>query len=356
MSVGKGFTLLELILSIGLSCIISVLLIGMWQQMGQIKTRVDWYSDLYYRVSLLHQQFERDLAGACMPVEADMSQAGVPEFGLATTNQDAVKEVGGIKVPDIEKPFWADHQCQLVTFITNNPIKTYTNLKSGRADPALARIVYKLVPDGKYTDSFTLMRQQGPDLNLGVYTQASSSVRSYPLVEGIKSITLTYEVLVKVPPDKDSKKRGPVFDRKKVDVWHAISDQKPPWPFLPQSVYMHVELWDKNRATPVAFDFEYRIMPRFEKQPIPKRPIVRQPATSVGVVPGVQVTIPATGQASLIGHKSELVESRHRSFTMDSRNRIEIPLDRVHKIEYRTIKPVNGMPIPPELKKLLGIS
>jgi len=280
----QGFTLIEVILATALASMISVALIFMTQQMSGTLMRVDRISDLYMRASLLQHQMERDIAGAFAPTD------------FSATDTAGVEKKNRPK--KIEKIFWGDNTLETLTFITNNPLQSYWGERSGKAQPKIVRVVYRLVPDTKRANVYTLMRQEGSDLNLESYTTDPSilrqaqdervgrtdSTRAYPMIEGIRSIQIDYTTLIKkesstadkqTPPqtaptetseEQPEQKSEEEFERKTVQEWkNNIEDQKPPWPLIPQFVTMHVILWDNTFKRTTPFTFEFQILPRFEK-------------------------------------------------------------------------------------------
>ena len=114
------------------------------------------------------------------------------------------------------------------------------------------------------------------------------------MIEGIRSIDITYTTLIKKPavakalagrPEEETKTTAggqsqeasaekteesasaeKEFDRQVVDEWkNNIEDHKPPWPLIPQFVTMKVVLWDDTFKRTNSFAFEFQIVPRFEK-------------------------------------------------------------------------------------------
>lgn len=261
-----GFTLLEIILATALAAMISVALIFMLQQMNGTLTRVDNISGLHMRAALLQNQMERDIMGAFAPAD----------FSVTSTTSETPQE--GPK--KIEKIFWGDNTLEMLTFITNNPLPVYWGKRSGKPQPKIVRVMYRLVPDHKHAQAYTLMRQEGDNLDANAYALDDTKIRAYAMVEGIRSIRIDYTVLIKKEEPKEKSAQSTTtagasaekteqpetFERKTVQEWHEIEDQKPPWPLIPQFVTMHVTLWDDTFKHTTAFTFEFQIIPRFEKE------------------------------------------------------------------------------------------
>jgi len=273
-----GFTLIEIILATALASMISVALIFMTRQMSGTLMRVDRISDLHIRATMLQNQMERDIAGAFAPT--DFSATSTTGDTQSESSRESLKD----KPKKIEKIFWGDKTLETLSFITNNPLQTYWGKRSGKAQPKIVRVVYRLVADAKRKDVYTLMRQEGSDLNFESYTLGDNKIHTYAMIEGIKSIDIDYTVLIKKEPTKQettpgspvsgtpgtntTEKQTPAaeeFERKTVQEWKTIDDQKPPWPLIPQFVTMRVTLWDDTFKRTTPFTFEFQIIPRFEK-------------------------------------------------------------------------------------------
>lgn len=306
-----GFTLLEIILATALAAMISVALIFMTQQMSGTLIRVDRISDLSIRASMLQNQMERDITGAFAPTD----------FSATETTGEAKKD----RPKKIEKIFWGDNTLEMLTFITNNPLQAYWGERSGKAQPKIVRVVYRLVPDTKHANAFTLMRQEGSDLHFDSYTADSSAIKSYAMIEGIQNIKLRYTTLIKKEEPKqapaqatpagkteeknesssvkttqpsptamagrqaDKEKAEEEFDRKTEKEWkNNIDDQKPPWPLIPQFVTMQVTLWDDTFKRTTPFTFEFHIVPRFEKADQKEKEEQKAPGFGVGSLLGIR--------------------------------------------------------------------
>jgi prepilin-type N-terminal cleavage/methylation domain-containing protein len=272
----SGFTLLEIILATAIAALISVMLIIMLQQMNNTLARVDRTSDIHMRASLLQNQMERDITGAFAPMDfSATATTGEPKPG---------------RPKKIEKIFWGDGKLDMLSFITNNPLQSYWGKRSGKAQPRIVRVVYRLIADIKQPQSYTLMRQEGSSLDLSAYTADNSSIRSYTMVEGIKNIEIEYTTLIKKEQQKEearpaqnqqapgkTEEKAPTspekteekpeeFERKTVKEWKENAlNQKPPWPLVPQFVTMKVTLWDDTFKRSRPFTFEFQIIPRFEE-------------------------------------------------------------------------------------------
>jgi len=297
----QGFTLIELLIATALASVISALLIAMWQQMNQVRSRVDRYADMYQRAALVCAQLERDLSGAFLPVEADMSQAGIADQAApsegGSKKEDSKPGAQTIQKPPapaavhrqegpkkLEKSFWGDHGMGLLTFVTNNIMQRYWSIKlaqTTQAQPRMARVLYKLVPEARKKDSFVLMRQESPEIYFDIMQEKGA--QAYALATGIKAIRIEYVVYVKIPPEKkdanspvQQQNKESAFEKKVVKEWFKVADNKPPWPLIPQWVLVEVDFWDTAHEHTQTFAYEFQIMPRFDKkeQAVAQRPLL----------------------------------------------------------------------------------
>jgi len=251
----RGFTLLELVLATAIASFISVMLIAMWQQMGGIQRRVEWYADVYSRAAIMMNQFERDISGSFVPMTLHPSKQ--------TKNGNDAR----IEKSD-KKLFWGDHKLELLTCITNNPMRTYWSAKTGKPQQRIARIVYRLVPDKKHEGSFVLLRQESPELDVKQFTRSDSKIRAYQVIDGIKSIHVTYTALIKKDENKDTKTDSSgerVYVPKEVKVWqkNVLEDKR--IPVIPQYITLKITLWGPHYDREYTFDCAIHISPRFEK-------------------------------------------------------------------------------------------
>ncbi len=307
-----GFTLLEVLIATALASILSVSLLVMWRNMNQMRNRMDRYVTLYQRATLIYSQLDRDISGAFLPVEADMSQARIadmvstasaPSQSAGTSSGQKPVQRPAMQGPaKLEKPFFGDHTLSELTFVTNNIMQRYWSAKLaslGAPQPRVARIIYKLVPDTKHVDSFILMRTESSQIYLD--SVEKSGARAYQIAHGIKAVRMQYGVFVEMADDNKTvqnqkrslqqpQKSGVHFERKVVTEWKKIEDQKPPWPLVPEWVTMELELWDDAYLQAHTYLFEFYIYPRFDVQ----KPNQRGAAS----VSGLQIKSPLAPQAS----------------------------------------------------------
>jgi len=154
----------------------------------------------------------------------------------------------------------------------------------------MVRIVYRLQKDAQKKGSYSLLRQEGTDLEFGAYKKGSA-VKGYELIKGIKNITIEFQV-PKEPLNegqkKDTKKSEQpiIFETKK--EWHSNEFQKDKKQSqLPQFVLVELTLWDNQLVNDRTIKMLYTI-PAFgqdlvvtktqeSKMPLPKKDEKKEP-------------------------------------------------------------------------------
>jgi prepilin-type N-terminal cleavage/methylation domain-containing protein len=215
-----GFTLIELMVSLIIASILSVSLTLFLSQTSAYQASVEDRASVHTRASIALHQMEKDITGARVPIEnviaeqeknaAKKKQApATPEKNPQEKNQKPEAAPGGAKKEEPVKPvarvFYAEQKEDnliLFTCVTSNPLKVYWSKSVGAPKPAIARVVYRLKPDPEHPDSFILMWQEGADLDVAAYDQkAAKSVRSYEVIDGIKSCSMRF-MLVELDDEK----------------------------------------------------------------------------------------------------------------------------------------------------------
>lgn len=185
-----GFSLIEVLIALSIASIIGIALFSSLDQMTRISNKVDTIIEDDDRMALLHNQLKKDLSGAFVPTQA--------------VEQPIDKDKKNKK--PLEKVFYSSNSekntLNTLTFITTNPLTSY-----GSSKPRIARVVYKMVPqkENGQQPSYTLLRQQGPDLEYDTYKQDNKKNRSYAVAEQIKNLTIEYTTTKKSVQKNDSK-------------------------------------------------------------------------------------------------------------------------------------------------------
>lgn len=221
-----GFMLLEVLLAITISALLSFALFFSVNQITQSSRTIDDVISVHARINLMMQQLERDISGAMI--------AG----------------------PTIKKNFFAtvkDDTFELLTFITNNPLQQM--LQSGTSAVKIARIVYRLIPDKsiskKMAKQYILTRQESADLTLDLLAQDKDkqehTSRAYEMVDGIASLTFSFR------PHKDEKQKQQTPEKEKNEkTWDSDSKidgkDRTAKQVLPELVECEVQFIDSKQA------------------------------------------------------------------------------------------------------------
>lgn len=209
----SGFTLIEILIA---SVIASLLMGSLFFAYGQINKIFYFtrnYIDIYDSAILVQQQMQKDIAGAFIPVQAVPPQKEAkkpqqaPEALKKNGNQpkeEKPKESPQQATPEkkiLKDPFLSKNvqdQMQLLTFVTNNPMRVYVSTKSGQHNSSVVRVVYTLEKDPaspKDRPLFILYRQESLELQLAPYIKTESAIERYPLAQNIVSCKLMFEAL-----------------------------------------------------------------------------------------------------------------------------------------------------------------
>lgn len=194
-----GFGLLEVVISIAISSVLSLALFTILFQLQKSEQRTSQIISTDMRLVLITERLQKDFAGMFWP-------QFMPKKQLKSKKSDASVQSDQIKLPEKIQEQTQDHEIlgpniakiiysennlagdltvlKECSFITLNPLQVY-----GRAGARIARVIYSLVPQTGQIDSFVLNRQESPDLD---YNLAKQQAPSYALIDGIRSLNLTY--------------------------------------------------------------------------------------------------------------------------------------------------------------------
>jgi hypothetical protein len=287
----QGFVIIEILLAATIATMIGGMLFLSLYQITQVATVVENYADVFTRASILRRQLEKDITGTFIPVAAekmeekktqDTKQAG-PQAGLPEKLSGQQAAQGGKKkepVPVVTHVFYGtqkDDQLDVLTFITNNPMQIYWAPKAGKAKPRIARVVYRLVKD-KNAPVYTLMRQEGYDVYFQTYKEGTQAPRQYPMIEGIKRMTILYGIKEKNDTQnaKDQKDQPQKITYKTVKEWKKNDEQskngkndKKNELELPAFILIKVALWDQQKKRDVSFEFKVSLIAQGKAAPAP---------------------------------------------------------------------------------------
>ena len=282
-----GVILLQIIIGAASASLVGTILITAWFQTNRAQASVDDRIDIYDRAALLHHQMERDFFGAFAPDFITTTTATPPPAPSSKPNVTPNKKAEQ-PAPEIalEKAFYAtsnEHNAQVLSYITDNPLRIYDDGPTGAAKPRIARVVYRLEPDKEHKNSYILYRQEAAELEFNAYeANAPKPIRKYALVSGIKSLTIDYEYEVEQKKDaagqESQKKEKPEY--KTVKEWVEVkADQEKALPSLPHALRMTVAFWDAAHKREIIFKFIYTTGARSKEETLAKQEPTIKPGT-----------------------------------------------------------------------------
>lgn len=270
----RGFTLIELLIALAIGGMVITFLFNSYFQTSQVVSRIDTAIDITTRATIIKHQLEKDIMGAFVPVQAEPE----PEKDPQPPRPGQQKEPPKKPKKTLEKVFYGINKgsnLDVLTFITNNPMSAYWSKQMGKAQPKIARVVYRLVEDGK--NSFKLLRQEDTDLEFNAYSD-STKIRAYEVAEGIKELKTTYIAVQKktedIKPTSPGKQQMVKEEKtsEKTSEWNIkkedgkkADEQKQT---IPNIVQIELSLWNSDaheRAT--TYEFSIPILPNFTKKP-----------------------------------------------------------------------------------------
>jgi prepilin-type N-terminal cleavage/methylation domain-containing protein len=285
----SGFTLIELSIGLLLSGIIATALYNSFFVTHRVVDIAENFITTDFRAALIENQFGKDLEGVFVPEEPDLAKTSTQEKGKETQEKKEPAKPEEKPAQPLEKIFYSingpEDTLNLLTFITNNPVKIYEKATNVKPKSRIVRVVYRLVPQTDNPKAFNLMRQESNDLDFKAFDlKAAKPIRAYELAQGIKNIKLEYTfplqkeapATTKPPPatnkEKPQKEEKPKPEYKTVKDWDLESkkDETKEQPKIPQFITITCELWDNQLQRDYMFKFEYEI-PTFAASIMPKK-------------------------------------------------------------------------------------
>lgn len=222
----KGFTLIELIIGIAVSSIISIILFNSFSQTYKTVNTIDNLIFMDRRISVLQNQLEKDITGIFMPEQ--LNHEKVERYFYSTNNQGQIKEF---------------------TFITTNALQVYQS-----TSPRIVRVTYQLRENKQNKGSYSLFRKESTNIIYG----AEKDAVEYELTDFIKNLSIEFSYTEK-PKDKDNKQRA---ETKVLKEWTPKEpDKKKGETYkIPEYVTVKVTLFDGAlQKTEQSYEFKYFI-------------------------------------------------------------------------------------------------
>jgi len=300
----QGFSLIEISIGLFLSSLIGTALYNAFFVTNRVVLIADNFIATDIRAALVENQFDKDFAGIVIPDETDLAQTATkkkPTPGKEEKKQSEPKpepkNEAGKKTKPTEKIFYAENGAedalQLLTFITNNPIKAYEKAANVKPKSRIVRVVYRLVPDEEEPKLLSLMRQESSELDLKAFDPKSAKpIRGFELAHGVKSIKCEYLYPVKkeenqqAQKDSKGKEEKPKSEYKTVKVWDVDTkkDEKQEQPKIPEFIRCTCEFWDTQQREE-SFTFNFQILTfnaqtaskKKQKQPVKQKEEASKP-------------------------------------------------------------------------------
>lgn len=239
MVLKKGFGLIELVIAMAISTVISVILFSsFWQIQRNIK-KSDSIIELDRTIAVLQNQLEKDTAAIFIPEQS--YEEKLERVFYSVNENDNVKEF---------------------TFITTNSLQVYNSLT-----PKIVRVTYQLKENKVNKNSFVLYRRESNNLVYG----AEKDAVEYEIASDIKKLSL--EFISKAAPKKEDDKEGSKKDNiKKSKEWgiKEPNTKKGETYKIPDIVIASIKFWEnKKHINDVEFEFRYPIYSPKELKPKP---------------------------------------------------------------------------------------
>lgn len=241
-----GITLIEVALSILLGSLVASALFMSFSQL-QLATRItDSFVEVDTHSTIMMHHMSRDIATACFPEHAfkntkKMSNEAQDDSKKEEKSGEDTQEKDSQSL-DIDTVFTVKHvqkNIDTITCVTSTPLAVYDTIK-----PALARIVYRLVPDKEREGTFRLMRQESQNLDRAAFDKkGAEEIRAYEIARSIKSCSCTC-TLLEYAQDNEQKK---VIKKETSDwVYAAQKATEQKMPILPYALTVRTVFLDNH--------------------------------------------------------------------------------------------------------------
>ena len=275
----KGFILIELLLATLIASLIGGILFTALYQTNRFQAVIDNLIDVYTRATIVHNQLERDLMGAFIPVEAQLEKK---EEKKKEKKEEKEKKVPPKRkeIKPINHIFYSRNRngrLEFVTFITNNPMTIFWGAKTGKAKPKIARVKYTIQPEADRKDSFVLLRQEDYELDMSAFKQETKKIRAYEVIDGIKDISVQFITLIeKKEKENEGKEEKITREYRTLSEWKSefkeATEKQKDLPRIPHFVEVKLSLWDNRYQKDVTFVFTFALPVDIAKEESKEKP------------------------------------------------------------------------------------
>ncbi len=272
-----GQILIEVLVALAISSMLSLILFTTSSQISSGVASTFARIVRNDRFMLFYRQWDRDLAGAFIPLIAKTKEEEKKTEEKKTPageekKEEAPTKPGQQKLEPLEKSFVlqsAEKNLKLFTFITTNPLPTF-----GATKPRMVRVVYTLEPEPRRKDAYRLLRQELENIDPAEIEKKST--KSFAIIDGVKELTLELVAIVREKAQEakpttaegaQKEKEGEVQE-KEITVKEWPAKELAEKTLLPSYVIARLVLWDPTykRDTTVT----YRI-PLFVRADVEKK-------------------------------------------------------------------------------------
>lgn len=269
-----GFTLLEMLLSVGLSCI---LLYGLMRAFISVTKYVDVLREtatMQRTVGLVFCQLRTDLSAAFVPEvifkdeTKEEKEKRKKEEDQRTPEKKAAAEkeefkpyfllsfdehTDAVKIEGVRR-----HPLKQLSFVTTNPLHVYA-----QKQPCLVRVAYELVQNKKRStrerEVFSLVRKEVTDITNAAVKEAlkdkdttTVTVQSYVIADNVAGAYVECEMLKKDMPRKkeDEEKEIPEDECVQSTTW---GDKENLQGCVPRTVTCWLSCWEGQKERKVLF-------------------------------------------------------------------------------------------------------
>jgi prepilin-type N-terminal cleavage/methylation domain-containing protein len=228
MQKANGFSLIEVVIGIAISSIISIILFQSFSQTYKTIKTIDNMIFMDRRVCVLQNQLDKDITTIFIPEQ--LNHEKLERYFYSQNNQKQLKEF---------------------TFITTNVLQVYQS-----ASPRIVRVTYQLRENKKDSNEYSLFRKESTNLVFG----AEKDAIEYELTDYIKDFSIEFGQI------EVSKAKGNAQEQKpEIKIVKEWTPKEPDLKSgetykIPKFVLIKISLWDGAlHKTSQSFEFRYNI-------------------------------------------------------------------------------------------------